>query len=303
MSPTRISLYSRTYWDALMEVPIETFSEGKGKVDAAVSMVMGGFACNAARTIGARLGGESVRVVTVAAKMDWPRIRAHLPADVVLDPIDPGEDGPGWPAITVIINPARECRILRDPVAHADALWRADDVSPTALSADLHVFGRLPADFVAEVMTRSRQGSRAAWVGGDDLPRDLEASLDLMCVNSKEAALLLGGKRSPKEAARALVERATVPGAVRVVTGGGKAATAAAFDREGEIGCYEAAPGAVPRAEIKRLLGVGDAFAAMFLTSACFDAEGKPRAQLEAAAALDAAQATAGRFITGSSDS
>ena len=303
MSTTRVSLYSRTYWDALMEVPMETFSEGKGKVDAAVSMVMGGFACNAARTIAGRLGSESVRVVTVASTLDVARIRAHLPADVVLDAIDPGDEGPGWPAITVIINPARECRILRDPVAHGDALWRADDVSSAALEAHLHVFGRLPADFVSDVLKRAPKGSRGAWVGGDDLPRDLEARLDLMCVNSKEAALLLGGKRSPKDAAQALVERATVPGAVRVVTGGGKAATAAAFDDGGQIRCYDASPGAVPREEIKRLLGVGDAFAAMFLTSACFDAEGNPRAQLDAASALDAAQATAARFITGSSDS
>jgi sugar/nucleoside kinase (ribokinase family) len=120
-----------------------------------------------------------------------------------------------------------------------------------------------------------------------------------MCVNSKEAARLLGASLSPKEAAIALVRRATVPGAVRVVTGGGQAATAAAFEDGAQTGCHEAMPGAVLPSEIKRLLGVGDAFAAMFLSGACFDAEGAARTRLNTAEALDAAQAYAGRFLTG----
>ena len=301
----KIALYGRTYWDARVEVPLETLGTGKGKVDARVSVAIGGFACNAARAIAGDFSAGSIHVVTAASWLDVPRLRASLPDPIELDAIAIGKSGEidaasvAPPPISIVINPADACRILRDPMDDADEPWQLDRVPAGALSAHLHVLGRLPVPFVSALCDRIRSGgAKLAWCGGYALPDELEKQCDIMCVNSKEARRLLGAELTPRQCAEALARRAEVSGAVRVVTGGGATATAAAI-REGDaVRCHEAPPGDVAKQDIKRLLGVGDAFAAKFLATACFDASGQARHRLDIPGALAAAQATAAEFIT-----
>lgn len=295
----RVTVYGRTYLDAEVEVPLATLAEGKGKVDARVAAVFGGFACNAARALAPRFRPGEVRAVTVLSWLDWLRLRHALPEGIGLDPILAG--GPEAPLapVSVIINPARECRILRDRADHDAALWRLDAVEGGALASHLHVAGRLPTPFVAAVLRRCRKGGgRFAWCGGDSLSRALERECDLVLVNTAEAGRMLGETGTTRELAEALAARATRPGAVRVVTGRGQAPTIAAQRVGRAIRCHSSRPAAIPAARITRLLGVGDAFAATFLAAACFDGRGRPRPVLAVAPALAVAQRAAARFIT-----
>lgn len=288
--PVSVSVYGRTYWDAEVEVPIAALSAGKGKVDAQVVTRLGGFAFNAARALAGRLA--SVRVVTVCPPLDRPRLVAALPRGVALDALT----GAGTLPVSVILNPARECRILRD-VAEPDArAWRLAAVSARSLGARLHVVGRIPQPFVAALLRRAHAaGARVAWVGGQSIGRDLERAVDLMCVNAREAARLVGGEGTPRTLAVALAERASAKDAVRVVTGAGGAATAVAFHDGSGLAVVESAP--PPVKKIVTLLGVGDAFASNFLAAACFDGN-RARARPDVKAGLKAGQQAAGRFLT-----
>ena len=73
-SEPRVALYGRTYWDAEVEVELQTLGAGKGKVDAQVVTRLGGFAFNAARALAGRFAPGAVRVVTVAPSLDLPRL-------------------------------------------------------------------------------------------------------------------------------------------------------------------------------------------------------------------------------------
>ena len=57
----KVAVYGRTYLDAELEVPLASLAEGKGKLDVEVRAVLGGFGCNAARALAARLPGRGVR--------------------------------------------------------------------------------------------------------------------------------------------------------------------------------------------------------------------------------------------------
>lgn len=291
-----IAVYGRTYWDAEVRVDLASLAAGKGKIDARVDLGHGGFALNAARGLGRRFPAGALRVVTLTSWHEWPRLAAALPAGAVLDAILSDDTAP--PPVSIIVNPARECRILRDRQEHDSERWRVDRVPVGALSARLHIVGRLPAPFVAGVLAQAHaRGARLAWVGGDALGEPLERELDLMCVNSREAERLLGRTGTPREMAEALARRARGKDAVRVVTGAGRAATAAVFRVGRSFECVESRPAAIAPDRIATLKGVGDAFAAHFLAAACFDARGVPRRRLDVAGALAAAQRVATRFI------
>ncbi len=276
-----LTVYGRAYWDVEVEVPFDVLPAGKGKVDARVVTRMGGFAFNAARA----LAGRGVRLVTVAPRLDAQRLKDALPRGVRLDAIWTADRAP-LPA-SVILNPARECRILRQ-VGDGDArAWRLAQVPKAALAARLHVTGRLPQPFVAALLAHAhRSGARLAWVGGAALGPRLERACDLICVNAREAAQLVGTNDAPRALATALAERARPEDAVRVVTGAGGAPTAVAFREGARVRVIEAAP--APAKQIVTLLGVGDAFAATFVATA-FDGD--------VGASLKAAQRAAGRFL------
>jgi len=295
-----VTIYGRTYLDAEVTVPLATLSEGKGKVDALVHAELGGFGCNAARAIGARLPAGSVHVVTVCSSLDLPRLRARIPAGVIVDPIIDGSDPSAWPPISVIFNPAGECRLLRGRGEEDAAHWKLDCVAPDARAASLHLVGRVPPPFVAELLAHRAPTARIAWCGGDAISAELERELDLVCVNVAEAQRLLGTtKRSPGDLAQALAGRAARPGAVRLVTGRGDAPAVAAVREAGAVRCHEAAlPAKLPAPRIRTLKGVGDVFAARFLIEACVDPAGQPRTTLAVAQALEVAAQAATEFIT-----
>lgn len=295
MPEAKVALYGRTYWDAEVEVPIDTLSAGKGKVDARVVTRLGGFAFNAARALAGRFPAGAVRLVTLASRLDWPRFTDALPAGVALDALLMTAD-PGPLPVSVILNPARECRILRDPRAHDARAWKLDRVPEEALAARLHVTGRLPQAFVAALLERAHaSGAKVAWVGGHAIDRALERACDLICVNTREAARLVGEAGTPRVLATALAARAKAPDAVRVVTGAGAAPTSVAFRAGRSVRVVEAAP--PPARRIVTLLGVGDAFAAHFVVEACFSG-GHPRARPDVRAGLTAGQRGAGRVLT-----
>ena len=116
-----------------------------------------------------------------------------------------------------------------------------------------------------------------------------------MCVNAREAAKLVGEAGTPRALATALAARAKARDAVRVVTGAGAAPTSVAFREGRSVRVVEAAP--PPARRIVTLLGVGDAFAAHFVTEACF-AGSRPRARPDVRAGLKAGQRAAGLVLT-----
>jgi sugar/nucleoside kinase (ribokinase family) len=275
---TGVALYGRTYLDAEVTIPLESLATGKGKVDVEVTAVLGGFPCNAARALASRL--SDITVVTRISSLDLPRLRAALPPGTVIHAV--ATDSEDWPPVTVIVNPAQECRLLRSGRAGDLAAADVTDVP----SAALHIFGRVDPSLVAHV-----EGARA-WCAGAGNEINL---CDLACVNTAEARAILGrSDGSPRELAVALLSRAQRDGAVRVVTGRGDAPTAAAT----HDAVYESAPAPIPRDQIRTFKGVGDVFAAHFFVEAVLDARGERRRQLEVERALAMAQAAAGKFMT-----
>lgn len=285
-----IALYARSYWDHAIELGLDALAGGKGKLDVAPRRRAGGFACNAARTLAGRL---EARIVTVAGPCEAARLRAALPAAVALTAIDPGGDPPL--PVTVVLDPAGACRILRDPAEADAAAWRWAAVG-AAVDAELHVLGRLPATFVDEVVAAARtRGARVAWCGGAAIAPTTLAAVDVACVNLREAAALVGGAGDAQTLARALAEAAQPDGAIRVVTGGA-GPTAAAQRRGDVIELVTAAPAAA--GPVVTLLGAGDAFAAGFLAAAAF-VDGRPRAALAVEPGLAAGQAAAAAVVRG----
>ncbi len=294
-----IAIHGRTYWDVELDLLPDSLAQGKGKVDTEIRIRVGGFACNAARAIRALFPSVAVRIVTVVSPLDMPRLRAGLPDGVAIDPLCSDDPSLAWPAISVVINPATSCRILRDRQESTDHLWQLGQVADDSLAADLHLLGRLPAAFAADLLERARrQRAKLAWVGGDSLPERLEREFDIVCVNGAEAARMLGvARQSPRASAEALAQRASAPGAVRVVTGAGSAPTAAAVFDGAAVRCHEAPLVDVAPAEVATLLGVGDVFAACFVAGAALDSTGAVRESFDVAGALATAQQRAADFI------
>jgi len=295
-----VVIHGRTYWDAEIEVAIESLGTGKGKRDLPVRVVLGGWAANAAGALAGRFPAGDVAVVTVSAALDLPRLCAQLPAGVRLEILDSGEDATAMPPVAVIVNPASDCRLLRDPMAGRDACWTPGSVEPATLAAPLHLLGRLPPDYARGVVDAAHaNGGRTGWVGGDALPIELERDLDGMGVNSDEAGRLLQTDgAAPADNAVALLARAAAPGAVRVVTGRSAAPAVAAVRETDGVRCHEAPSTLIPRERITRLKGAGDTFAATFLAATWFDQEGVFQARPRVEAALADAQQAAEAFIT-----
>ena len=289
---TGVALYGRTYLDAEVEIPLATLATGKGKVDVAVHTILGGFPCNAARALAGRLPAERITVVTRIPALDVPRLGAALPAGVRIHAV--ASDTLDWPPVTVIINPASECRLLR---SGSPGDLSAADV-PRLPDAGLHVFGRVAGDLVTHVR-RAAGAALLAWcAGGSDEPAIVD-HCDLACVNTAEARALTGAATAAttRELAVALAERAP-RGGVRVVTGRGDAPAVAAVRTDAGVRCVEAVPPAIPREQIRRLKGAGDVFAARFLIEAALDEHGERRAELAVEHALGVAHAAAARFMT-----
>jgi hypothetical protein len=268
-----VALYGRTYLDAEVTIPLDQLATGKGKVDVEVTASLGGFPCNAARAIGSRW---PMTVVTRISSLDLPRLRSALPPGTVIHAV--ASDSEDWPPVTVIINPAQECRLLRTGRAGDLA---ASDVSEVP-AASIHIFGRVDASLVEHVQ-RAAPHAVTAWCAGASAELD---RCDLACVNTAEARQVLGrNDGTPRELAIALVGRAK-PGSVRVVTGRGDAPTAAATHSD----VFESAPAPIPREHIKTFKGVGDVFATHFFVEVALG-------KLAIDQALAVAQAAAGRFM------
>lgn len=274
-----VALYGRTYLDAEVTIPLDQVATGKGKVDVEVTAVLGGFPCNAARALASRV--TNIAVVTRISSLDLPRLRASLPPGTAIHAAS--TDSEDWPPVTVIINPAQECRLLRTGRAGDLAAADVDKVPDAAL----HIFGRVDDSLIDHV-----QRGLTAWCAGSGAKLD---DCDLACVNTAEARAILGRTDgTPRELAMSLVERAKRDGAVRVVTGRGDAPTAAAT--RGAI--FESAPAPIPRDQIRTFKGVGDVFAAHFFVEAVLDERGDLRAKPALERALAAAQEAAGKFMT-----
>jgi sugar/nucleoside kinase (ribokinase family) len=283
-----LALYSPSYWDVVVDVEPAALAGGKGKHPAPSTVVVGGFAWNAARVLAAA-GRAGLRVVTVVPTDEDARVRAAAPAGVALDAI---AAPPGWLPITVVLDPGGACRILRDPGAALDGAWRWDAVSAAARAAAVHVLGRVPAGFARRRWRRRRAGARIAWRGAG-LPVDALAGFDVACVIAAEAATVLGATAtatSTAEAAQALAERATGADAVRVVTGGARQPTVAAARRGAAIELHAVEPAPLAPGAIVTLLGAGDAFAAALVATACLtEARCRPRSTWSPAARRRAA--------------
>lgn len=286
-----VALYGRTYLDAEVDIPLDMLATGKGKVDVEVQTILGGFPCNAARALAGRLPAQWITVITRIPSIDLPRLHAALPAGAQVRAVT--TDSLDWPPVTVIVNPARECRLLR---SSRPGDLRAADLTQIP-QASLHVFGRVDRGLVEEVR-RSAGEALVAWCAGGSGDTPIVDSCDLACINTAEARALVGSAdAATRELAIALAERAK-PRSVRVVTGRGDAPTVAAVRTETGVRCFESAPASIPRERIRRLKGVGDVFAANFFVEAALDERGDRRSVLEVERALAVAQAAAARFMT-----
>ncbi|TMQ05568.1 MAG: hypothetical protein E6J90_48640 [Deltaproteobacteria bacterium] len=291
---SRLALYGRTYLDAEVELPLELLATGKGKLDVEVRAVLGGFPCNAARALAGRLRPEDVTVVTRISHLDLPRLRAGLAPGTQIEAIT--TESIDWPPITVIINPARECRLLRS--------GRPGDLQASDLraipQANLHAFGRVDRDLI-DAVRRAAPDALLAWCAGvpaEGADPAVVDRCDLVCVNTAEArALLDNATGTTRDLAILLADRAK-PRSVRVVTGRGDAVTVAALHGDDGVRCFECAPPPISREQILRLKGVGDVFAATFVVEAALDNGGERRAELAIERALTAAQAAAATFMT-----
>ncbi|MBL8620559.1 MAG: hypothetical protein JNK64_04620 [Myxococcales bacterium] len=296
-----LALYSPSYWDVVVDVAPAALAGGKGKHAAPSTVVLGGFAWNAARVLAAA-GRADLRVVTVVPVDEDARVRAAAPAGVALAAL---AAPPGWLPITVVLDPGGACRILRDPGAALDAAWRWEAVATAAPAAAVHVLGRVPAGFAAAALAAARAtGARIAWCGGAGLPLAALAGFDVACDTAAVAAPLLdaAAPATTADAAQALAERATGADAVRVVTGGARQPTVAAVRRGTAIELHAVEPAPLAPGAIVTLLGAGDAFAAALVATACLTDAGAPRVDLDVAAGLRAGQRAAARLITGGRD-
>jgi hypothetical protein len=286
---TAIAIYGRTYLDAELEVPIDQLATGKGKVDVEVRPMLGGFPCNAARALVGRLPAAEVAIVTRIPAIDLPRLRAAVPAGTQIHAV--AEDTLDWPAITVIVNPASDCRLLRT--------GRAGDLTAADLGelpqATVHVFGRVDPSLVGDVR-RAAPDAVLAWCAGASASLSVLDECDIACVNTAEARTLLRSEGTTRELALAFAERSR-PGCIRVVTGRGDAPTVAAVRDDHGARSVEAAPAPIPRGLIRRLLRVGDVFAARFVVEVTLDAQARRRTMFDVEPALHAAQAAAGEFM------
>jgi sugar/nucleoside kinase (ribokinase family) len=293
-----LSIYGKTYWDVEIQVDLSTLSAGKGKVDVPVQMAVGGFACNSARAV----EGLEAKVVTVCAPADQKRLQYALPASATLCPILSDDDPALLPDISVILNPASDCRILRDPGDDDDPLWTIDSIAPEAWQSELHLLGRIPRPFAGALIEKLKaEDKRVAWCGGDALPLALEKKCDALCVNTAEALSLLGrpaDSSSTEELATALAERAEVAGAMRLVTGRGAQPSVVALREGSSIRSFQSDPEPIARDAIVGFLGVGDAFAANFLVTAYLRSDGSLRESPDVEAGLAAAQDAATHFLT-----
>lgn len=285
-----VAIYGRTYLDVEVDIPLDRLATGKGKVDVDVRLELGGLPCNAARALLGRLSPSDVTVVTKLSALDLPRLRAALPPSTKLVAIDTGTID--WLPTTVIVNPATDCRLLRS--------GRPGDLGPADLTevphAALHVFGRVATDLVRHIR-RHAPDALLAWCGGASDGEALHAC-NLVCVNTAEARSLVGNdSATTRDLALALAERAPVDG-VRVVTGRADAPTVAAIRGRTGTHTIERAPAPVSRDHIRRLKGVGDAFAAHLFVEAVLDDRGQRRSHLDVEHALAAAQRFAGAFMS-----
>jgi sugar/nucleoside kinase (ribokinase family) len=297
-----ISFYGKTYWDVEIQVDIATLSAGKGKVDVPVQLTVGGFACNAARAVHLHAAARDSMVVTVCAPADQERLTCSLPSNTSLQPLLTADSPARFPDISVILNPASDCRILRDPGPADDPLWSFDALAPKVLASNVHALGRVPVAFAAEVISHAAEtNTKVAWCGGDALPRKLEAMCHLVCVNQAEAASMLEAapnSLSTSKLATALAARAKADGAMRMVTGRGSQPTIVAMRVGSEILLASSEPEAIDRADIQGFLGVGDAFAATYIVHVFFTEDGGLRSAPDVSTALRVAQSAATSFLT-----
>ncbi|CAN5877681.1 hypothetical protein BH11MYX3_BH11MYX3_37120 [soil metagenome] len=294
----RVAIYGRTYLDAELAIDLAVLAAGKGKVDVEVIPVLGGFACNAARALARRLPPHSIQLVTAIPAADRARLRAAVPPRVGIAPLV--RPTLAWPPISVIVNPANECKLLRGSGDDDADAWRLTRIGRAVRVAPLHVVGRVPIRFVRELRAHTRStGALLAWCGGDGLPLALERELDLVCVNTAEARRMVGlPEAEPALLAQVLAARAR-PGGVRLVTGRASApAVVAHHQHGGEITSYLRAPAPLAASRIRTKKGVGDVFAATFLIDTCFDRRGGWRKHLDVAGGLAAAQRAATTFLT-----
>jgi hypothetical protein len=302
---TAIAIYGRTYLDAELEVPIDQLATGKGKVDVEVRPILGGFPCNAARALAGRLPADEIAIATRIPAIDLPRLRAAVPAGTQIHAV--ADDTLDWPPITVIVNPASDCRLLRS--------GRAGDLVAADLgelpSASVHVFGRVDASLVGDVW-RAAPDAVLAWCAGASAPLSVIDACDIVCVNTAEAIALTGIEGTTRDLATRLAEHASpragstgssamtgssMSAVIRVVTGRGSAPTVAAVRTGSGLQLFESAPPPIPRDQVRRLLRVGDVFAARFVVEATLDDRGQRRAAVDIQRALVAAQAAAGEFM------
>ena len=271
-----VALYGRTYLDAEVTIPLDQLATGKGKVDVEVVASLGGFPCNAARALASRI--SNIAVVTRISSLDLPRLRAVLPPGTAIHAVTDSEE---WPPVTVIINPAQECRLLR--TGRAGNVTAAD--VGTAPDAHLHIFGRVDPSLITHVH------GLTAWCAGSGNAID---ACDLACVNTAEARAILGRTDgTPRELAVALVERAS-----RKRHPGRHRAWRCRDGRRDARRSLRVSPGADSARPDPHVQGRRRCVRGALLRRAVLDERGELRTKPALERALAVAQAAAGKFMT-----
>jgi sugar/nucleoside kinase (ribokinase family) len=296
----RLTLVGITYRD--LDAAIDAVEDGKRSGDVGVEF--GGFAVNAARAAVQVLPDGSVHIVTIVPWAEYPAVSRAMPGGAVFDPILV-DDAPSGrlPDSLVLSDPSRDLRAILKGRHDLHALLSLERIPAGALHAAIVAVGRVPAEFARALLEQCRsRESRFAWCGGAALPIELEVDCPIVLVDRDEARELLDrgepeteADAGPGELALALARRARLPGAIRVVTGGGTRPTAVVRDAGDSWECLEADP--VTVADPKHPKGAGDGFAARFLAVAFADRGERPRRKPALAAALQHARFAAAEFV------
>src|SRR5262249_31455471 len=164
-----------------------------------------------ARALAGRLPAEEIAVVTSISELDLPRLRASLPPGTQVETTT--TQSLDWPPVTVIVNPDRECRLLRTGRPgdlRAAPPPRVPPPPPCVPPAQLRVFGRVDPGLV-EAVRAAMPDALLAWCSGASARASIIDRCDIACVNTAEAKALVGSEApTTRELALALAERGGV---------------------------------------------------------------------------------------------
>ncbi len=272
-----------------------------GKSDAGLSIGLGGFSMHAAP---AAVQGRTVKEVHMVAPVPWlelPTLTSALMGSILLSPVVlvDHHHRQRLPVSVVRSDPALDVRQI-EKERHSLAIHlKPERVPEGALRSVIVASGRVPPEVASAWNAEcEHRGSIYCWCGGESLDPKLAPFCHGIVVDQNEAERMVRIRNpTPMRLALALLRRARLPGAFRVVTGGGSKPAALAVESQQYHLCLEADPVTLAPGQVQYLTGPGDVFAGRFLAETFFDAQGSLRPEPDWKRGLQHARFAAGAWV------